>query len=182
MLYDDNGISIDGPTSLSDSVDQVERFKSAGWTATLIDGHDPAAITAALEAAKNPTSPSLIACRTTIGYGAPHKGGTAKAHGSALGAEEIAAARKFLGWTSPPFEIPADILQQWRAAGERGSPRALPGKSALPRSIPASAPSSSAVSRGELDGKLKAAVTGLKQKLSAGAEGYRHPRVVGIRA
>src|SRR5271168_5180220 len=102
VLYDDNGISIDGPTSLSDSVDQVRRFKSAGWQAELIDGHDPAAITLALEAAKKSDRPSLIACRTTIGFGAPHKGGTAKAHGSPLGAEEIAATRVNLGWISPP--------------------------------------------------------------------------------
>ena len=125
VLYDDNHISIDGPTSLSDSVDQVERFQSAGWAATRIDGHDPAAIAAAIEAAQKADRPSLIACRTTIGFGAPNKGGTEKAHGSALGADEIAAARQKLGWTSPPFEIPADILQQWRAAGERGRPARL---------------------------------------------------------
>src|SRR5271163_3260398 len=110
VLYDDNGISIDGPTSLSDSVDQVERFKSAGWAATLIDGHDPAAITSAIEDAKKSDRPSLIACRTTIGFGAPNKGGTEKAHGSPLGAEEIALTRKKLGWNAPPFEIPGAIL------------------------------------------------------------------------
>src|ERR1700733_11879003 len=108
VLYDDNGISIDGPTSLSDNVDQVERFQSAGWAATRIDGHDPAAIAAAIEAAKQSDRHSLIACRTTIGFGAPNKGGTEKAHGSPLGADEIAAARQQLGWTSPPFEIPAN--------------------------------------------------------------------------
>jgi len=165
-LYDDNGISIDGPTSLSDSVDQVARFKSAGWAATLIDGHDPAAITAALEAAKKSDRPSLIACRTTIGYGAPHKGGTAKAHGSALGAEEIAAARKFLGWPSPPFEIPADILQPWRTAGERGRPARLAWEKRLAALDPGQRPEFERRLRGELDGKLKAAVTGLKQKLA----------------
>ena len=165
-LYDDNGISIDGPTSLSDSVDQVARFKSAGWAATLIDGHDPAAITAALEAAKKSDRPSLIACRTTIGYGAPHKGGTAKAHGSALGAEEIAAARKFLGWPSPPFEIPADILQPWRTAGERGRPARLAWEKRLAALDPGQRAEFERRLRGELDGKLKAAVTGLKQKLA----------------
>src|ERR1700691_2973654 len=112
VLYDDHGISIDGPTSLSDSVDQVERFKSAGWAATLIDGHDPAAITAALEAAKKSDRPSLVACRTTIGFGAPNKSGTEKAHGSALGAEEVAAARQTLGWTAPAFEIPSSIRDE----------------------------------------------------------------------
>jgi transketolase len=117
VLYDDNGISIDGPTALSDSVDQVERFESAGWSAVRIDGHDPTAIAGAIEAAKRSDRPSLIACRTTIGFGAPNKGGTEKSHGSALGPEEVAAARQTLGWNAPPFEIPADIREQWRAAG-----------------------------------------------------------------
>jgi transketolase len=120
VLFDDNHISIDGPTSLSDSVDQVERFKSAGWTASRIDGHDPQAIAAAIEAAQRADKPTMIACRTTIGYGAPTKGGSEKTHGSPLGADEVAGARLKLGWTSPPFEIPADILAPWRAAGARG--------------------------------------------------------------
>src|ERR1700689_2906202 len=109
VLYDDNGISIDGPLTLADSVDQVKRFESAGWLATRIDGHDPVASAAALEVARNSDRPTLIACRTTIGFGAPNKGGTEKTHGSALGTEEIAAARQKLGWSSPPFEVPAAI-------------------------------------------------------------------------
>jgi len=120
VLFDDNHISIDGPISLADSVDQVERFKSAGWAASRIDGHDPSAIAAAIEAAQRADKPTMIACRTTIGFGAPNKGGTEKAHGAALGAAEIALARQKLGWTSPAFEIPADILQHWRTAGARG--------------------------------------------------------------
>ena len=120
VLFDDNQISIDGPTSLSDSVDQVERFKSAGWAASRIDGHDPQAIAAAIEAAHRSDRPTMIACRTTIGFGAPTKGGTEKTHGSPLGPEEVAGARQKLGWTSPPFEIPDDILAPWRAAGARG--------------------------------------------------------------
>ena len=167
VLYDDNGISIDGPTSLSNSVDQVERFKSAGWAATLIDGHDPAAITLALEAAKKSDRPSLIACRTTIGFGAPHKGGTAKAHGSPLGAEEIAATRVNLGWTSPPFEIPADIREEWRAAGERGKPARAAWEKRLAALDTGKRAEFERRLRGDLDGRLKAAVTGLKQKLSA---------------
>ncbi|MGB5183459.1 MAG: transketolase, partial [Xanthobacteraceae bacterium] len=87
VLYDDNGISIDGATALADSVDQVKRFESAGWAATRIDGHDPAAIARAIEDARHSERPSLIACRTTIGFGAPTKGGTEKSHGSPLGAE-----------------------------------------------------------------------------------------------
>jgi transketolase len=167
VLYDDNGISIDGPTSLSDSVDQVERFKSAGWAATLIDGHDPAAITAALEAAKKSDRPSLIACRTTIGFGAPHKGGTAKAHGSPLGAEEIAATRVNLGWTSPPFEIPSAILAQWRAAGERGKPAHAAWDKRMAALDAGKRAEFERRLRGELDGRLKSAVTSVKQKLSA---------------
>src|ERR1700685_1628082 len=109
VFHDDNHITIDGPIALADAVDQVERFKSAGWGATHIDGHDPVAIAAAIEAAKKSDRPSLISCRTTIGFGAPNKGGTEKAHGSPLGAEEIALARQKLGWSWPPFEIPAEI-------------------------------------------------------------------------
>ena len=121
VLYDDNGISIDGPTSLADSVDQVKRFKSAGWQAELIDGQDQAAITAAITRAKDSNKPSLIACKTTIGYGAPHKAGTAKAHGEALGADELKAAKEKLGISLDPFSVPDDILKRWREAGARGA-------------------------------------------------------------
>ena len=120
VLYDDNGISIDGKTSLSDSVDQIARFKSAGWKATLIDGHDPKAILRALRAAKRSDRPSLIACKTTIGFGAPTRAGTNKAHGEPLGASEIAGARKALNWPYAPFEVPAEILAAWRAVGAKG--------------------------------------------------------------
>src|SRR5579872_2002803 len=109
VLFDDNGISIDGPLTLADSVDQVKRFEAAGWAASRIDGHDPEAIAAALEAAKVADRPSLIACRTIIGFGAPTKAGTAQSHGSALGADEIVGARQKLGWTAPAFGIPAPI-------------------------------------------------------------------------
>jgi transketolase len=119
VLFDDNGISIDGALSLSDSVDQLKRFEAAGWTASRIDGHDPAAITTALEKAQRSDKPVLIACKTKIGFGAPTKQGSEKSHGSPLGADEIAGARKTLGWTSAPFEVPADILKAWRAAGTR---------------------------------------------------------------
>jgi transketolase len=119
VLFDDNGISIDGALSLADSVDQVKRFEAAGWTASRIDGHDPAAVSAALEKAQTSDKPVLIACRTKIGFGAPTKQGSEKSHGSPLGAEEIAGARKALGWTSAPFEVPADILKAWRTAGTR---------------------------------------------------------------
>ncbi len=119
VLFDDNGISIDGPLSLSDSVDQVKRFEAAGWNASRIDGHDPQAIAAAITKAKSSDKPTMIACKTTIGYGAPTKAGKSSSHGSPLGADEIKGAREKLGWNEPPFQIPADILTMWRAAGQR---------------------------------------------------------------
>ena len=121
VLYDDNGISIDGPTSIADSVDQVKRFKSAGWAAELIDGQDPKAIAAAITRAQKSNKPSLIACKTTIGYGAPTRAGTAKAHGEALGADELKGAKEKLGISLEPFSVPDDVLQAWRAAGGRGA-------------------------------------------------------------
>ena len=121
VLYDDNGISIDGPTSIADSVDQVKRFKSAGWAAELIDGQDQAAIAAAIARAQKSNKPSLIACKTTIGYGAPTRAGTAKAHGEALGAEELKGAKEKLGISLEPFSVPDDVLRAWRAAGSRGA-------------------------------------------------------------
>src|SRR6201993_344792 len=121
VLYDDNGISIDGPTSLADKVDQVKRFKSAGWAAELIDGQDQAAIAAAIARAQKSNKPSLIACKTTIGFGAPTKAGTAKAHGEALGADELKAAKENLGISLEPFSVPDDVLKAWREAGARGA-------------------------------------------------------------
>jgi transketolase len=120
FLYDDNGITIDGPISLTDDVDQVARFKACGWDARRIDGHDPKAITAAIRRAQKSDKPSLIACKTIIGFGAPTRAGTSKAHGEALGAEELAGAKKALGWDYGPFEIPDDVLKAWRSAGRKG--------------------------------------------------------------
>ncbi len=121
VLFDDNGISIDGPLSLSDSVDQPKRFEAAGWRAERIDGHDPEAIAAAIARAQASDKPSLIACRTTIGFGAPKKAGTSKAHGEPLGAEELAGAKAAIGWNAAPFEVPEHIMAAWRAAGRRGA-------------------------------------------------------------
>jgi transketolase len=121
VLYDDNGISIDGPTSISDSVDQIKRFKSAGWAAELIDGQDQAAIAAAITRAQKSNKPSLIACKTTIGYGAPTRAGTAKAHGEALGAAELKGAKEKLGISLEPFSVPDDVLKAWREVGAKGA-------------------------------------------------------------
>jgi transketolase len=120
VLFDDNQVSIDGPTSLSVSDDQIERFRASNWHTARIDGHDPEAVALAIENAKAVTDrPSLIACRTVIGFGAPSKAGTAATHGAPLGAEEIAGAREKLHWRHPPFEMPKPILASWRAAGAR---------------------------------------------------------------
>ena len=120
VLFDDNAISIDGATSVSVSDDQLKRFEASGWQVSRIDGHDYGAIRGALAAAQTATKPVLIACKTTIGYGAPTKAGKASTHGEPLGTDEIQGVREKLGWTAPPFEIPGDILSEWRSAGKRG--------------------------------------------------------------
>ncbi|MFY9833725.1 MAG: transketolase, partial [Methylocystis sp.] len=121
VLWDDNSISIDGPTSLATSTDQAARFRASGWHVQQISGHDFKQIAEALTRAKNDPRPSMIACRTMIGYGAPGKEGKESAHGAPLGSEQIAAAREKLGWRSPPFEVPEPILAGWRKAGARGA-------------------------------------------------------------
>ena len=123
FLWDDNGITIDGKVSLADSTNQHERFEACGWQTLACDGHDHEAIAGAIETARASDRPTLIAAKTTIGFGAPNKSGTEKAHGSPLGAEELTAAREALDWPHPPFEIPSEILDQWRLAGLRSSVR-----------------------------------------------------------
>ena len=120
VLWDDNRISIDGPTDLSTSEDVGKRFEAANWHVIACDGHDPAAVEKALQEAAADPRPSLVACRTIIGYGAPKKQGTAATHGSPLGAEEVAGARQALGWTHDAFVVPNEIVSAWRAVGERG--------------------------------------------------------------
>lgn len=121
VLWDDNGISIDGPLSISDNVDQVARFKACGWRSERVDGHDPDAIEAAIRRAQKSNKPTMIACKTVIGFGAPKKAGTSKAHGEPLGTEELAAAKKALGITGGAFEVAADILKAWRGFGAAGA-------------------------------------------------------------
>ncbi len=121
LLWDDNGISIDGPVSVSSSEDVPARFRSSGWHVVSCDGHDPASIRAALDEAVAMDLPTLVQCRTVIGYGAPTKAGSEKTHGSPLGGTEVAGAKEALGWTSAPFEIPADIASAWAAVGRRGA-------------------------------------------------------------
>jgi len=119
VIWDNNNITIDGAVSNADSTDQVARFKASGWNTIEIDGHDQAAIEKALLDAKTSDKPTMIAAKTTIGFGAPKKAGTNKVHGSPLGAEELAGAKEALGITYPAFEVPAETLEAWRAAGRR---------------------------------------------------------------
>jgi len=121
VLWDDNSISIDGGTDLSTSEDMHGRFEAAGWHVQAVDGHDPEAIEAAIREAQSSDQPSLIACRTTIGYGAPTKQGTSATHGAPLGDDEIAGARELLNWQATPFEIPDDVLEAWRSVGAAGA-------------------------------------------------------------
>ena len=121
VLWDDNSISIDGATSLSTSEDQLKRFAAAGWAVKRVDGHDPAQVAAALSMAVRSKKPTLIACRTIIGFSAPSKAGTAAAHGAPLGAAEARGAKDALGWHYPPFEVPDDIRERWHQAGSRGA-------------------------------------------------------------
>src|SRR3954470_3922528 len=119
VLWDDNRITIDGATGLSTSEDVEARYAAYGWHVVRCDGLEAADVRRAIDEALADPRPSLIACRTIIGFGAPNKQGTAATHGAALGADEVAAVRTTLGWDSPAFEIPAEILASWRQAGRR---------------------------------------------------------------
>jgi transketolase len=168
VLFDDNGISIDGPLALADSVDQVKRFEAASWSASAVDGHDPEAIAAAITRAQQSDRPTLIACRTTIGFGAPTKAGTEKCHGSPLGADEISGARSKLGWPHAPFELPDEARNAWRTAGRRS----LPARAAWDQRVQGLAADRRAEFARRLAGdppgeRLAAAVLAFKQKTVA---------------
>ena len=120
VLWDDNDISIDGKTDIATSTNQLARFKASGWQVVRVDGHDTESVSAAIATAKKSRKPSLIACKTTIGFGAPTLAGSHKTHGAPLGADEIQATRTALGWNHPPFEVPDDVRAMWKAIAERG--------------------------------------------------------------
>jgi transketolase len=120
VFWDDNGISIDGKVSLADATDQKARFAASGWSVHECDGHDPDDVERAIVEAKASERPAMIACRTHIGYGAPTKQDTKAAHGSPLGADEIAKVREIYGWPYPPFEVPNEVIAAWRAIGAKG--------------------------------------------------------------
>ncbi|NGN42328.1 transketolase [Mesorhizobium sp. CGMCC 1.15528] len=167
VMWDDNNISIDGAVSLSDSTDQLARFAASGWNASRVDGHDPEAIADALEAARRSDRPTLIACKTTIGFGAPHKAGTNKAHGSPLGAEEIAGARKALGWDYPPFEVPSDILDAWRLSGLNAAKKRKEWETRLAAAESEIRAEFERRMRGELPGNFDTVIADYKKKLAA---------------
>jgi transketolase len=169
VFYDNNGISIDGKTSLADSVDQVMRFESAGWNASRIDGHDPDAILNAARAAQNSDRPTMISCKTTIGFGLPTKAGTNKAHGEAPGAAEVAGARKNLKWPYEPFVVPDDILDAWRAAGARGKPQNEAWRERLAALEPKQRAEFERRIRGDLPKDLDGVIDAYKRKLAADA-------------
>lgn len=165
VIWDDNNITIDGKVSLADSTDQVARFAASGWNTIAIDGHDPAAIEKALLTAQASDRPTLIAAKTVIGYGSPNKAGSNKVHGSPLGAEEIALARKELGWDHPAFVIPEDVLDAWRLAGNRGA-KARAEWSARLDADSENKPEFERRQRGELPSGFKPALADYKKKLA----------------
>ena len=167
VLYDDNHISIDGPTSLADSTNTKLRFEAAGWATHECDGLDADDVARALLAAEASDRPVLIQCHTIIGYGAPKKAGTAKAHGEALGADEIAGARKNLDWPYPPFEIPDDILSAWRDIGKRGAQARADWLARRGNADADLARQFEAALKTELPASLKPALIAHKKKLSA---------------
>jgi transketolase len=166
VFHDENHVSIDGPLSLADSVDQVKRFQACNWNAVRIEGHDPAAILRAIRKARKSELPSLIACKTTIGFGAPTRAGTAKAHGEALGPEEIAGARRNLNWPYEPFVIPEPILAAWRKAGKRGRAQRKAWLAALQNLPTAEREEFERRLRGDLPAFFGEAVSDYKRKLA----------------
>ena len=155
VLWDDNAITIDGDTALSTCEDIPARYAASGWHVTRCDGHDFADIARALAEAAADPRPSLVACKTVIGQGAPNKAGSHSVHGSPLGADEVAAAREALGWTAAPFEVPADILADWRSLGAKGAAERAAWEARL-----AAAPGRAAFEAGQqgLKGKAVAAL------------------------
>jgi transketolase len=167
VLFDDNGISIDGATSLSDSTDTLKRFEAYGWATARIDGMDASAVIAALDKAEMSDKPVLIACRTIIGYGAPKRAGTSKAHGEPLGAEEVAGVRAALGWNHPPFEIPDGIASAWRGVGTHGASARHAWETRLKETDPATRAAFEAAIAGDAPAALASAINALKAKISA---------------
>ncbi|HMM13076.1 MAG TPA: transketolase [Parvibaculum sp.] len=167
VLYDDNGITIDGSLDLSESGDALKRFEAAGWNAVRIDGHNPDEIAGAIEKARHATKPTLIACRTVIGYGSPNKHGKSSSHGSPLGADEIKLSRQTLGWEAEPFDIPAPVLAAWREIGARGGKARSDWEASFAKVDQASRAEFERQLRGDLPAAFGKAVTDYKKQLVA---------------
>ena len=167
VLWDDNQISIDGPTSLSFTDDTLNRFRAYGWDVREIDGHNPQQIHTAIEYARTTDAPSLIACKTIIGYGAPTKGGTHHCHGSPLGADEIKAAREKLAWTHEHFIIPEEITSVWRSFGQRGVAERENWEARLNAAGDSARTSFNHAFSGDMPPDFDALIDGFKAKISA---------------
>ena len=172
VLWDDNGISIDGSVDIAASDDQLARFMASGWDVSSCDGHNAEEVAEAIEAARKSDKPSLIACRTVIGFGAPNKQGTSGVHGAPLGDDEIAAARKALGWSHAPFEIPDDVLKAWRDAGSRGKSVSAEWNSRLAGLDATKLAEFNLALSGELPGNWQDTINSYKKSLSAEAPGW----------
>ncbi len=166
VLWDDNGISIDGKLELSDNTDQLKRFQASEWSTFSCDGHNPDEIDAAIEAAKKSGKPSLIACKTHIGYGSPSKQGTSKAHGSPLGDDEIAKVREIYGWSEPAFVIPKEIKSAWEVIGARGAAERMAWEGRMADASSNKQTEFARVVAGDSHKKLSAAVKRFKAKIS----------------
>jgi len=167
VIWDDNGISIDGPVSLTDSTNNIARFNASGWRTHAVDGHDPSAISAAIEQAKASELPTLIAAKTTIGYGAPNKQGTSSTHGAPLGGDEIAATRTELDWPHEPFDIPAPVRDAWRIAGLRSGQAHRAWEKRLAALDHDARHEFDRRLRGELPADLSGAIRDLKEQLAS---------------
>ena len=167
VLWDDNHISIDGAIEISDNTDQCARFEACHWNTIKVDGHDQDAIAKAIKQAHSSDKPTLIACKTTIGFGSPHKAGTNKVHGSPLGKEEVVETRKALGWTSEPFVIPADILDSWRLAGLNSAKKRQEWEKKLDALDANQRAEFDRLMRGDLPGNFDAVINEYKKHLAA---------------
>jgi transketolase len=176
LFWDDNHISIDGATSLSTSMNQPARFKAAGWDVQRVDGHDMNAVSEAIEKARKSRRPSLIACRTTIGKGAPNMEGSEKTHGAPLGADEIAATRANIGWAHEPFVVPENIVGAWRAVSKRGKDERIAWEERLDGS--ARKKSFDAAIAGEIPARVKRGMAAFRKEHGAGNQG-RDPQGIG---
>lgn len=167
VLWDDNHISIDGAIKISDNTDQCARFEACHWNTIKVDGHDQDAIAKAIKKAHGSDKPTLIACKTTIGFGSPHKAGTNKVHGSPLGHEEVIETRKALGWTSEPFVVPADILDSWRLAGLNAAKKRQEWEKKLDALDANQRAEFDRLMRGDLPGDFDAVINEYKKHLAA---------------